>query len=76
MSEIQQIMGEPKWYAVQTFSNKEGKVKQYLDKFVLVEGMQDYIKEVLMPTEIVTEVKSGKKASERASFIPATSLFI
>lgn len=70
MSETQQMMGEAKWYAVQTFSNKEGKVKQYLDKFVLVEGMQDYIKEVLMPTEVVTEVKSGKKSVRTRKFYP------
>lgn len=70
MSETQQTIGEPKWYAIQTFSNKEGKVKQYLDKFVLVEGMQDFIKEVLMPTEVVTEVKAGKKSVRTRKFYP------
>lgn len=70
MSDTQQTMEEPKWYAVQTFSNKEGKVKQYLDKFVLFEGMQDVIKEVLMPTEVVTEVKSGKKSLRIRKFYP------
>lgn len=70
MSETQQTIGEPKWYAIQTFSNKEGKVKQYLDKFVIVEGMQDYIKEILMPTETVTEVKGGKKSVRVRKFYP------
>lgn len=70
MSEAQQIVGEPKWYAIQTFSNKEGKVKQYLDKFVIVEELQDYIKEVLMPTEVVTEVKGGKKTVRTRKFYP------
>lgn len=70
MSETQQAVGDFKWYAVQTFSNKEGKVKQYLDKFVFVEGMQDYIKEILMPTETVTEIKGGKKSVRTRKFYP------
>lgn len=70
MSETQQVIEEPKWYAVQTFSNKEGKVKQYLDKFIIVEDMGEYIKEVLMPTETVTEVKSGKKNVRTRKFYP------
>ncbi len=49
------------WYVVQTLSNKEGGVKRYLDRYIASEEMEDYIFEVLMPTETVTEVKSGKK---------------
>lgn len=70
MSEPQQVIGEPKWYAVQTLSNKEGKVKQYLDKFIIVESMEEYIKQVLMPTETVTEIKSGKKKVRTRKFYP------
>ena len=29
-------IGAPRWYALQSFSNMEGKVKQYLDKFTQV----------------------------------------
>jgi len=50
-----------KWYVLQTLSNQEGKVKRYLDKFVVEEEMEDYVFEVLVPTETVTEVKNGKK---------------
>ncbi len=61
---------EPKWFAVQTLSNQEAKAKQYLDKFTVVEEMEDYIFEVLMPTETVTEVKSGKKKTITRKFYP------
>ena len=70
MSETQQSMEQAKWYAVQVFTNKEGKVKQYLDKFIVVERMQDFIKEILMPTETVTEVKGGKKSVRTRKFYP------
>lgn len=58
------------WYAVQTLSNMEQKVKRYLDKFVHVEELGDYIKEVLMPTEQVTEVKNGKKITKTRKLYP------
>lgn len=51
-----------RWYAIQTLSNMEQKVKKYLDKFVQIEpGMADYVAEVLMPTENVSEVRGGKR---------------
>lgn len=65
-----QPRSEFQWYAVQTLSNKEAKVKQYLEKFIKVEKMEDTIKEVLMPTENVTEVKSGKKSTKVRKFYP------
>jgi len=61
---------EHQWYAIQTLSNKEGRVKQYLDKFAKIEGVEEDIKEVLMPTETVTEVKSGRKSSRVRKFYP------
>ena len=66
-----QQIHEHQWYAVQTLSNKEAKVKQYLDKFVVIEEkMDEYIDEVLMPSELVTEVKSGKKFRRMRKFYP------
>ena len=58
------------WYAVHTLSNQEAKAKQYLDKFIAVEEMEDYIFEILMPTETVTEVKAGKKRTITRKFYP------
>lgn len=58
------------WYAIQTLSNMEQKVKKYLDKFIEIEGLQDYIKEVLMPTENVQEVRKGKKTQRVRKLYP------
>jgi transcriptional antiterminator NusG len=69
MSETSTITG-PKWYAVQTLSNQEQKAKKYLDKFIAIEEMEDYVFEVLMPTEVVTEVKNGKKSTKTRKFYP------
>lgn len=58
------------WYVIQTLSNQEGKVKRYLDKFIAEEEMEDYVFEVLVPTETVTEVKNGKKTQMVRKFYP------
>jgi transcription termination/antitermination protein NusG len=60
----------PAWYAVQTLSNQEAKAKTYLDKFIQIEEMGDYVFDVLMPTEVVTEVKNGKKTQRVRRFYP------
>ena len=70
MSNLSSSLSGPNWYAVHTLSNQEAKAKQYLDKFVAVEAMEDYIFEVLMPTETVTEVKEGKKRTITRKFYP------
>ena len=51
----------PNWFAVQCLSNQEAKAKRYLDKFIEIEEMGEFVYEVLMPEETVAEVKNGKK---------------
>lgn len=70
MSENQQPVTTHRWYALQTLSNMEGKVKRYLDKFISIEEMEEYVLEVLMPTENVTEVKNGKKMNKVRKLYP------
>lgn len=61
---------EPQWFVVQTLSNRENQVKRYLDKYRVTEEMEEYLFEVLMPTETVTEVKSGKKTQKVRKLYP------
>ena len=60
----------PRWYALQTLSNMEGKVKQYLNKFIQVEEMGEYVLEVLVPSETVSEIKGGRKSTKIRKFYP------
>ncbi len=69
MSHSASVTG-PQWFAVHTLSNQEQKAKRYLDKFIPVEEMEDFVYEVLMPTETITEVKSGKKKTITRKFYP------
>ncbi len=58
------------WYVVQTLSGKENQVKAYIEKNKGQEELDDYIHEVLMPTETVSEVKHGKKTQKVRKFYP------
>ena len=60
-NETQQLPPGTQWFAVHTLSGQENKVKTYIEKFKRAEELDDYIFEVLLPTETVSEVKNGKK---------------
>lgn len=59
-----------KWYVVHTYSGYENKVKLNLDQRVNSMGMQDQIYQVLIPTERVLEVKSGKRKYVQKKVFP------
>ncbi len=58
------------WYVVRVFSSHEKKVKRYLDREIEMQGLEDKISEVLIPTETVIEIRSGKKRQREKNFFP------
>ena len=59
-----------RWFALHTLSGQEGKVKTYIEKFKKAEELDDHIFEVLLPTEVVSEVKGGKKSTKVRKLYP------
>ena len=60
------------WYVVRVFSSHEKKVKRYLDREIEMQGLEDKITEVLIPTETVIEIRSGKKKTREKNFFRVT----
>jgi len=58
------------WFVLHTLSGQEAKVKENIEKRIQLEEMEDYISEVLIPTEKVTEVKKGKRTTTTRKFFP------
>src|SRR6187551_2686669 len=58
------------WFALHTLSGQENKVKNYIEKFKKAEELDDQINEVLLPTEVVSEVKNGKKSVKTRKLYP------
>lgn len=61
---------EALWYVVHTYSGYENKVKTTLDQVIENRGIQDYIQEVLVPTEEVVEIKDGKRRTVQRKLYP------
>jgi transcriptional antiterminator NusG len=61
---------DAQWFALHTLSGQENKVKNYIEKFKKAEELDDFIFEVLLPTEVVSEVKGGKKSTKVRKLYP------
>ncbi|MFA5688758.1 MAG: transcription termination/antitermination protein NusG [Kiritimatiellales bacterium] len=61
---------EKQWYVLHTLSGQEFKVQNSIVSRVRQEEMSDYIGEILVPTEKVSEVKQGKKTTVSRKFFP------
>ena len=60
----------PKWFAIQTLSNQELKVKSAIEILVRDQHLESVIDQVLVPSEKVTEVKNGKRNTRVRKFYP------
>lgn len=58
------------WYVVHTYSGYENKVKDTLEKSIKSNGMQDFIFEVRVPVEEVTEIRKGKRVKSQRKVFP------
>lgn len=65
-------MGEQvkKWYVVRAISGNEKKVKLYLESEISRLNMQEYISQILIPTEKFYQVRNGKKVSKERNYFP------
>ena len=59
-----------KWYVVRAVSGQENKVKAYIETEIARLGMEDYISQVLVPTEKVVQIKDGKKIAKEKVYFP------
>ncbi|MBE6792717.1 MAG: transcription termination/antitermination protein NusG [Ruminococcaceae bacterium] len=62
---------QARWYVAHTFSGYENKVATNLEKIVENRNLHDWIHEVRVPTETVTEVKDGKKREVERKIYPS-----
>lgn len=61
---------EKKWYVVRAVSGQEKKVKDYIEMEIKRNGLQDYVSQLLIPTEKVYQIRNGKKVSKERNFFP------
>ena len=59
-----------RWYAVNTYSGHENKVKQNLEHRVTSLGQARNVRQVVVPTEQVSEMKDGQKVQVEKRTMP------
>ncbi len=61
---------DKKWYVLRAIGGKEKRVKEYIESEISRLNIQEYISQVLIPTEKVYQIRNGKKISKERSFFP------
>jgi transcription termination/antitermination protein NusG len=59
-----------KWYVLRAVGGKEKKVKELIENEIGLLKMQDYVSQVLIPTEKVYQIRNGKKISKERNYFP------
>ncbi len=67
-SELRAKLGD--WYVVHTYSGMENRVLQNLENRVSSLNMEDFIYEIVVPTEEVTEIRNGQRKQIKRTVLP------
>jgi transcriptional antiterminator NusG len=59
-----------RWYAVNTYSGHENKVKHNLEHRVVSLNQKKHVRQVVIPTEVVSEMKDGQKVQTEKRTMP------
>src|SRR3989338_3046648 len=70
VEKVLQEDGGKQWFVVNTYSGYEGKVKTSLEMHIKASGMDSLFGRLLIPTEDVLELNSGKRRVTTRKFFP------
>jgi len=59
-----------KWYVVRSISGSENKIKDYIEREISHAGLEDYVDQIIVPTEKVVQIRNGKKIQKDKVYMP------
>lgn len=59
-----------KWYVLKSISGKEQKVKEYIEAACKTADLDQYVSQVLIPTEKVVTLRNGKRVTKDRVLLP------
>lgn len=62
--------GEKHWYILKVQSNREDSIRDALQRRIAVAGLEDFFDEIIVPIEMVSEFKNGKKRVVKRKLYP------
>ena len=63
-------MSEKKWYVVRVVSGQENKIKSYIENEISRLSLDDFVDQILVPTEKVIQIRKGKKVQKEKVYFP------
>ncbi|MEO6199477.1 MAG: transcription termination/antitermination protein NusG [Sphingomicrobium sp.] len=60
----------PRWYIIHAYSGFENKVRDAIESEAKRLGLTEYVEQIEVPTETITEIKRGKKVQTERKFMP------
>ncbi len=61
---------EKKWYVVRVVSGQENKIRAYIESEITRLNLNDYVDQILVPTEKVIQIRNGKKINKDKVYFP------
>ncbi len=61
---------EKKWYVVRAISGKEKKIRELIEIEISRSNLENFVSQILIPTERIIQIRNGKKISKERSFFP------
>ena len=59
-----------KWYVVRAVSGQENKIRDYMDSEINRLGFNDFVEDILVPTQKVVQIRKGKKVNKEKVYFP------
>ena len=66
----QEAVENMKWYVLRVMGGKENKTVTFIEKEIDRLGIQDFVSQILVPTEKIYQIRNGKKVSKERNFFP------
>jgi transcription termination/antitermination protein NusG len=63
-------MSDKKWYVIKTVAGQELKVRDYIEREIQYQNLNDYIGQIVVPMEKVIQTRNGKKYQKEKVHFP------
>ena len=67
---MEKLVENMNWYVLRVMGGKERKTVSFIEKEIDRLGMNDFVSQLLVPTEKIYQIRKGKKVSKERNFFP------
>lgn len=70
ITDLQKPSTEMKWYVIKAISGQEKKVKSYIESELARLHLNNFVAQILIPTEKIIQIRGGKKITKERNYFP------